>query len=217
MTDPDPRAAGTELPRVLGLTDSILLVAGVVIGSGIFLATGIMATDLPSAPLLLFAWAAGGALSLAGALAYAELGAMMPQAGGQYVYLREAYGDLAGFLFGWLTLLVYQSGSIAAVSVGFAEYLGYFFPGLGTGHEIFALPVAGWVWRVTAGQCSAAAATLLLTAVNILGVREGASLGNVLTKLTFASIGLSSLAAAHRNPRRHPCHRFRFAGLGSSR
>ncbi len=188
MTDPGARTTASDLPRVLGLTDSILLVAGIVIGSGIFLTTGIMAADLPSPALLLLVWAAGGALSLAGALAYAELGAMMPHAGGQYVYLREAYGDLAAFLFGWLTLLVYQSGSIAAVSVGFAEYLGYFFPGLGTGHELIALPVAGWIWRVSMGQCTAAAATLLLTGVNILGVREGASLGNVLTAIKVGAL-----------------------------
>lgn len=200
-----PESADTaprELPRTLGLTDSILLVAGVVIGSGIFLTTGIMAADLPSPSLLLLVWVAGGALSLAGALAYAELGAMMPAAGGQYVYLREAYGDLAAFLFGWITLLVYQSGSIAAVAVGFSEYFGSFFPSMGTGHVLLAAPVAGWTWRVTAGQLTAAAAIALLTWVNILGVREGAWVGNILTSVkigalaAFAIFGFLSTPAA---------------------
>jgi APA family basic amino acid/polyamine antiporter len=177
-----------ELPRSLGLFDASFLVAGIVIGSGIFLTTGIMARDLPSAPLLLFVWAAGGALSLAGALAYAELGAMMPAAGGQYVYLKEAYGDLAGFLFGWITLLVYQSGSIAAVSVGFAEYFGTFFPALGTGHVLYAVTAGGRTYQLTAGQITAVAATILLTWINVRGVRQGANVGNFLTAIKVAAI-----------------------------
>lgn len=182
------RASTQELPRTLGLLDSIFLVAGIVIGSGIFLTSGIMAADLPSGPLLLLVWAAGGALSLAGALAYAELGTMMPKAGGQYVYLREAYGDLSAFLFGWITLLVYQSGSIAAVSVGFAEYFGHFFPRLGTGNVLLDASVAGRSWQISAGQLTAAAAILLLTWINVRGVREGAMVGNVLTVIKVGAI-----------------------------
>ncbi|HZI94245.1 MAG TPA: amino acid permease [Patescibacteria group bacterium] len=189
MPEQEPQTSTTrELPRTLGLVDSILLVAGVVIGSGIFLTTGIMAADLPSPPLLLFVWAAGGALSLAGALAYAELGAMMPAAGGQYVYLREAYGDLAGFLFGWITLLVYQSGSIAAVSVGFSEYFGTFFPALGTGHLLLSIPFGARSWQLSAGQLVAAAAIAALTSINIFGVREGAWVGNILTSVKIGAL-----------------------------
>lgn len=86
--------------RQLGLFDSTMMMVGIVIGSGIFLTTGIMAKSIPSASLILLAWIVGGLITLAGALTYAELGAAMPEAGGQYVYLREAYGPLSGFLFG---------------------------------------------------------------------------------------------------------------------
>src|SRR5262245_53731393 len=126
------RAAAPELRRELGLLDSTLLSAGIIVGSGIFMTSGLMASSVPSSALLLLAWAVGGLLTLAGALAIAELGAAMPEAGGQYVYLREAYGPLPGFLFGWLTLLVYQPGSISALAAGSAAYLGYFVPALGT-------------------------------------------------------------------------------------
>ncbi len=118
------------LIRKLGLFDSTMMMVGIVIGAGIFLTTGIMAKSLPSSNLILLAWGVGGLLVLAGALTYAELGASFPQAGGQYVYLREAYGTMAGFLFGWILLLVSMGGAIAAAAVGFSEYLGYFFEGL---------------------------------------------------------------------------------------
>ena len=118
------------LIRQLGLFDSTMMMVGLVIGSGIFLTTGIMAKYLPSPLLILLVWIAGGLITLTGALTYAELGAAMPEAGGQYVYLREAYGPLAGFLFGWILFLVTMGGSIAALGVAFAEYFGYFFPAL---------------------------------------------------------------------------------------
>ncbi len=94
-----------RLKRQLGLFDSSMVMVGIVIGSGIFVTAGIMAKYIPSAGLILLAWTAGGLLTLAGALTYAELGAAMPEAGGQYVYLREAYGPMAAFLFGWILYL----------------------------------------------------------------------------------------------------------------
>jgi len=129
------------LLRQLGLFDSTMVVVGIVIGSGIFLTTGIMAKSIPSAGLILLAWLVGGLLTLAGALTYAELGAAMPEAGGQYVYLREAYGPMSGFLFGWILFLVYLTDGIAALALAFGEYVGYFFPSLGTEHTILALNV----------------------------------------------------------------------------
>jgi len=116
--------------RQLGLFDSAMVTVGIVIGSGIFLTTGIMAKTLPSAGWILLAWVVGGLLTMAGALTYAELGAALPEAGGQYVYLREAYGPMAGFLFGWILFLVYMTGGIAGLALAFAEYFGYFFPSL---------------------------------------------------------------------------------------
>ena len=114
---------------------------GIVIGSGIFLTTGIMAKSIPSVPLILLAWLVGGILVLAGALTYAELGAALPEAGGQYVYLREAYGPLPGFLFGWKMFLVNMTGSIAALGMAFAEYFGRFFPSFGTDAFIFSTSI----------------------------------------------------------------------------
>src|SRR6476620_12021534 len=116
------------LARVLGLRSAILLVVGSVIGSGIFLTTGGMAAVIPSASLLLMAWVLGGVLAITGALTYAEMGAMFPRSGGVYVFLKEAYGPLLAFLYGWAALLVVLSGGIAAVAVGFAEYVRYFVP-----------------------------------------------------------------------------------------
>jgi len=110
-----------NLDRQLGFFDSTMMMVGIVIGSGIYLTSGIMAQSLPSVSLLLLAWIFGGLLTLVGALIYAELGVAMPEAGGQYVYLREAYGPLAGFLFGLITLLVYLCGSVAGLAAAFAE------------------------------------------------------------------------------------------------
>lgn len=180
--------AGPQLVRGLGLLDCILLVMGTIIGSGIFLTTGIMALDLPSPLLLLLVWGVGGLLSLAGALTYAELGAAMPEAGGPYIYLREAYGPLPAFLFGWISFLVYQTGSIAAVAVGFAEYLGYFAPALGTGNILASAELFGHSVRLSAGQISASAAIVLLTLVNVFGLRAGSYVQNLFTFLKIAAI-----------------------------
>ena len=129
--DRAPCATGDEgLVRVIGLRSAILFVVGSVIGSGIFLTTGGMAAVIPSASLLLAAWILGGVLAIAGGLTYAEMGAMFPRSGGVYVFLKEAYGPLTAFLYGWAALFVVISGGIAAVAVGFAEYLSYFLPAL---------------------------------------------------------------------------------------
>lgn len=175
----------TKLTRQLGPFDSVMMMVGIVIGSGIFLTTGIMAENLPSAPLLLLAWLVGGALTLTGALTFAELGAAMPEAGGQYVYLREAYGSLAAFLFGWILFLVSMGGSIAALGVGFAEYAGYFFPSLSTTRlvcsvDLSAIGVEQKV-AVSAGQVVAVAVILGLSGCNLLGVVLGKLIQNSLT------------------------------------
>ncbi|HXB55663.1 MAG TPA: amino acid permease [Vicinamibacteria bacterium] len=178
----------TSLRRELGLLDSTLLAAGVIVGSGIFMTTGVMAVELPSAPLLLLTWAVGGLLTLAGALTISELGAAMPEAGGQYVYLREAYGPLPAFLFGWLTLLVYQPGAIAAVAAGFAAYLGYFVPALGTENVLAAITVSGRSFSLSMGQLVAAAVIVGLTALNVRGVRVGSTVQNVFTFLKLGAL-----------------------------
>ncbi|MFQ5789390.1 MAG: APC family permease [Acidobacteriota bacterium] len=185
MTDKDTTP---QLVRGLGLLDSTFIVVGVIIGSGIFLTTGVMAQSLPSAPLLMVAWVVGGLIAMTGALTYAELGAAMPEAGGQYVYLREAYGPLSAFLFGWIMFLVYQPGSIAAVATGFSLYLGYFAPSLGTENVLAAVPIAGSTFTLSAGQVVAAAVTVFLTAMNVTGLRSGAIVQNVSTFLKVTAL-----------------------------
>ncbi len=186
----NPRDTGDELVRELGLLDSTFLVIGITVGSGIFLTTGIMAESLPDPTLLLAAWLVGGLLAMAGALTYAELGAAMPQAGGQYVYLREAYGPLPAFLFGWVIFLVYQPGAVAAVATGFAVYVGYFLPALAIDNVMASGELAGVTVSLSAGQLVAAATIILLTAMNVLGVRIGAFIQNVSTVLKVAAIAI---------------------------
>lgn len=142
---------------------------GTIIGSGIFLVPAALARDLPAPGLIVLVWIAGGLLSLLGALTFAELAVERPTAGGQYVYLRDAYGPMWGFLFGWVTFLVIQTGSIAAVSVGFSQYLAAFVP----------LPP----------QLMAVLSIALLTAVNCRSLGAGAGLQNLFTVLKLTAIG----------------------------
>ena len=181
----DKETSQTGLLRKLGLFDSAMVMVGIVIGSGIFLTTGIMAKSIPSGGLILLAWFVGGLLTLAGALTYAELGAAMPEAGGQYIYLREAYGPMAGFLFGWILFLVYMTGGIAALALAFAEYTGYFFPSLGTEHIIldFSLPLFrnSFHYSLSAGQIVGVGVIVLLSIFNFVGVGFGKLIQNVFT------------------------------------
>lgn len=169
-----------------------MVMVGIVIGSGIFLTTGIMAKSIPSGGLILLAWLVGGLLTLAGALTYAELGAAMPEAGGQYVYLREAYGPMAGFLFGWILFLVYMTGGIAALALAFAEYIGYFFPYLGTNHIIVTLDIpllkGSLHYSLSAGQMIGVSVIILLSIVNFIGVGLGKSIQNVFTVIKIGTI-----------------------------
>jgi len=185
-------AGDTGLARRLGLFDSTMMMVGIVIGSGIFLTTGIMANSIPSGGLILLAWLVGGLLALAGALTFAELGAAMPEAGGQYVYLREAYGPMAGFLFGWILWLVSMGGAIAAAAVGFAEYLGFFFPDLSTARTLFSFTFSALgpdlTYSLSAGQLVAASAILVLSSVNYLGAGLGKTVQNVITVIKIGTM-----------------------------
>ena len=126
----------TEFKRGLGLYASTMVVVGSMIGSGIFLVSAEMGRQTGSPGLLLTAWVVTGVLTLAAALSYGELAAMMPRAGGQYVYLREAFSPLWGFLYGWTLFMVIQTGTIAAVAVGFARYTGYLMPWFAEDHYL---------------------------------------------------------------------------------
>jgi APA family basic amino acid/polyamine antiporter len=159
--------------RALSLRDAIALVL-TVIGTGVFLKTAPMAQLVGSPSKVLLAWLAAGLLSLAGALTYAELGAMMPEAGGEYVFLREAYGDLPAFLFGWSLVMIMASGGLAAVSTALASFLASFVPldAVFTTHDFHAL---GQVvhWRLGVQQVVAVAVILLFSWVNSRGIQLG--------------------------------------------
>ena len=176
--------ASPKLKRQLGLFDSTMMVIGIVIGSGIFMTTGLMAEALPSASFILIVWALGGVVMLAGALTYAELGAAMPKAGGQYVYLREAYGPLPAFLFGWVAFIAYLTGTNAAIAVAIAEHMGSFFPTLSPGNIILDLGF----YNLSSGQLLALSIIFGLSLVNYLGVVLGKWVQNVLTMLKIGSI-----------------------------
>src|SRR2546421_5556731 len=124
--------------RGLGLLDSTMIVAGSMIGSGIFIVSGGISKQVGSPGWLLVVWIVTGLLTVVGALSYGELAAMMPKAGGQYVYLREAFSPMWGFLYGWTLFLVIQTGTIAAVSVGFARYLGVLVPSVSESRYLMA-------------------------------------------------------------------------------
>jgi len=183
------------LDRAIGPVAATLLVIGGIIGSGIFLTTGLMAASLPSPALILTAWALGGLFALAGALSYAELAAMFPRAGGVYVYLREAFGPLPAFLYGWAMLLVALSGGVAAVAVGFADYLSYFFPSLSPAHVLATVPIGSVTWTLTAAKIVAVASIVALGGINYLGVRSGAGTNAVLTVAKIAGLLLIPIFA----------------------
>jgi APA family basic amino acid/polyamine antiporter len=181
------------LVRAIGLGSAVLIVIGAVIGSGIFLTTGGMAVHIPSPSLLLLAWALGGVLAITGGLTYAEMGAMYPRSGGVYVFLREAYGPLMAFLYGWASLVVVISGATAAVAVGFAEYLSYFVPAASTSNVLVSIAVPWGTFSISAGQLVAALSLGVLGAVNYVGVRTGNLVNVVLTAAKVA--GLLALPA----------------------
>jgi APA family basic amino acid/polyamine antiporter len=188
--DSDRTDSSSQLVRRLGSWDSTLLTIGSVIGTGIFITTADIARVLPSQGMILLVWIVGGALSLAGALTYAELGTLYPKAGGIYHFLKEAYGPLWGFLYGWSCFLIIMSGGIAALAVAFGEYLGSFLPVFSTRNSLFSLPIGSWTWSVSGGQAAAALAILVLTAINYVGLREGALVQNLLTVIKIGSIAL---------------------------
>src|SRR5215207_9687761 len=160
--------ASPKLVRALRLLDATMIVVGSMIGSGVFITSAESARLVGAPGWLLVAWALAGLLTIAGAACCAELSAMMPQAGGQYVFLREAYGPAVGFLFGWSTFLVVQTGTIAAVAVAFAKFLGVLAPGVSAEVYLVApidLGRSGFAVSLSTQQLVAVAVIVLLTAL----------------------------------------------------
>lgn len=178
----------TQLRRDLGLGAAASIVVGTVIGSGIFLVPKTMVLEVGTPQLVFLVWIFGGLLSLAGALTYAELSAMMPEAGGEYVYLRAAYGPFWGFLYSWTQMWVAKSGSIATLATAFFYYLANFQPGLE--RIIFStnLPLLG-PFELRPGQLLAMAVIMVLAVVNYFGVRVGGGVQLAVTLLKVALIG----------------------------
>ncbi|HSC78158.1 MAG TPA: amino acid permease [Candidatus Acidoferrales bacterium] len=183
-----------ELIRGLGLIASAAIVVGSVIGTGIFLVPADIAREVDSVGLVFAVWIVGGLLSLAGALSYAELGAAMPEAGGEYVFLRRAYGPLWGFLYGWEQFVIGKTGSVASIATAFAVFLGYFFGTLSQP----AVELGGWT--LNGAQLVSLAAIIGLTVINYLGIIVGGAVQTVFTILKVVIIlGLVVLGFAIGN------------------
>src|SRR4029434_7147338 len=179
----DARDSNTGFIRGLGLLDSTMIVAGSMIGSGIFIVSGGIAKQVGAPGWLLVVWIVTGVLTLMAALSYGELAAMMPRAGGQYVYLREAFSPLWGFLYGWTLFLVIQTGTIAAVSVGFARYFGALVPWIADDRYLVP-PIhlsSGYALSLSTTQLVGIMLIALLTWTNTRGLEYGKIIQNVFT------------------------------------
>jgi len=188
-----------ELVKGLGLTSSTMLVMGSMIGSGIFIVSADVARQTDSPALLIAAWAVTGFMTIVAALSYGELAAMMPRAGGQYVYLREALGPLWGFLYGWTLFLVIQTGTIAAVGVAFGKFLGVFFPSVSSTHWIWhiwrvpPIPIGPMVLGnmdvgINTQNLIAIVIVIVLSVINIFGVKTGAVIQNIFTTAKVSAL-----------------------------
>jgi APA family basic amino acid/polyamine antiporter len=179
----DADTLDTEFTRGLGLYDATMVVVGSMIGSGIFIVSADMARLVGSPGWLLLAWVVTGVLTITAALSYGELAAMMPRAGGQYVYLREAFSPLWGFLYGWTLFLVIQTGTIAAVAVAFARFLGQLVPAVSESHYLVS-PIhisAGYAVSLSTAQLVGVAMIALLTWTNTRGLEYGKVIQNIFT------------------------------------
>jgi len=192
----------TGLVRGLSAWDAALVTIGAVLGTGIFITPGDIARSLPHAGLMLLVWLVGGLVTLAGALTYAELGALYPRAGGQYEFLKEAYGRFWGFLFGWGAFFGVMTGGIAALAAGFGEYAGAFLPFFSTRHVLMEVPLGSYTWTLNGGQLAGALCLVFLTAVNYVGLKEGALLQNAVTLVKIASL-LALAVFGFITPARH--------------
>jgi APA family basic amino acid/polyamine antiporter len=203
-----PVSESTEFVKGINLTSATTLVIGSMIGSGIFIVSADMARLVASPALLILAWAVTGFMTIVGALSYGELAAMMPRAGGQYVFLRESLGPLWGFLYGWSMFTVIQTGTIAAVGVAFGKFLGVLFPVISAdkwlwhiGHvpnwSIGPLALGNMDVGLNRQNLVAIVTIILLTGINVLGVRSGALVQNIFTfAKTAALLGLVLIGAS---------------------
>src|SRR5438034_4763421 len=188
-TKPQTTEARPELARDLRLSHATAVVVGTVIGSGIFLVPAEMMQAVGSAKLVYLAWFVGGLLSFFGALTYAELGAMKPQAGGEYIYVRDGYGPLAGFLYAWTWFLIAKPASIATITAGIVRVLGSF-----SAFSFLPLPLFSWhisashVFTINYGHLVAILATIFISGLHYIGVRKAGNFQLALTVLKVVMI-----------------------------
>ncbi|MGA2297251.1 MAG: amino acid permease [FCB group bacterium] len=184
MTERDGKESEYTFKKSLNLLDSTAIVVGSMIGSGIFIVAAEMSRTLGSPGWLLIAWAIAGVMTIIGALSYGELAAMMPHAGGQYVYLREAYNPLTGFLYGWTLFLVIQTGTIAAVAMAFAKFTGVLIPWFSESNIYFQF---GYI-KLNTVQLLAIASIVILTLINLRGVSKAKVVQNIFTFTKVAAL-----------------------------
>src|SRR6267143_2753437 len=172
------RASSPELARDLGASHATAVVVGTIIGSGIFLVPAEMMQAAGTAKLVYLAWLVGGLLSFFGALTYAELGAMKPEAGGEYIYVRDGYGPLGGFLYAWTTVVISKPASIATITTGFVRILGTF-----PVFSFFSNPILTKPLSITYGQFDAIAAAAFISFLNYIGVKKAGEFQLIFTLL----------------------------------
>src|SRR6202790_3360637 len=182
--EPSSSESKPTLVRGLGLLDSVLLLVSGILGASMFLTAKDIAAPLPQPMLFLLVWVIGGVISLFGCAAFAELGSMFPESGGQYVYLREAYGDLVAFLYGWMLFAVANGGTIAALSVASAAYTGQVFPIVSQEHVVLQFASI----TITRAHIFGLILIALVTYVNVVGLRWGTLLQNLSTWTKFAAM-----------------------------
>jgi APA family basic amino acid/polyamine antiporter len=180
--------AQTELKRQIGLFSAVMLIAGDMIGTGIFISTGAIAETLPTPGGVLLVWLFGGLLALTGALTCAELSASLPYAGGDYIYIREAYGKVMGFLSGWSSFLVTFSGAIAFLAVILNGFVSFFIPALGSQEVLLSIPLPFIPINANVGMFFSMGVVLLLSGLHCLGVRQGTLMQNILTILKIGAL-----------------------------
>jgi APA family basic amino acid/polyamine antiporter len=178
----------TKLKASLGLLDGTMIVAGSMIGSGIFIVSADIIRNVGSSGWLIAVWVITGFMTLTAAVSYGELSAMFPKAGGQYVYLKEAYNKLIAFLYGWSFFAVIQTGTIAAVGVAFSKFTAYLIPAVSEDNILFSTMVGSYNFKISAAQCVSIALIILLTYINTRGVKSGKIIQNLFTITKLASL-----------------------------
>ncbi|MDB5131087.1 MAG: Serine/threonine exchanger SteT [Mucilaginibacter sp.] len=177
-----------KMKHQLGLLDGTMIVAGSMIGSGIFIVSADITRNVGSAGWLIFVWLITGFMTITAAVSYGELSGMFPKAGGQYVYLKEAYNKLIAFLYGWSFFAVIQTGTIAAVGVAFSKFTAYLIPAVSEDNILFGTYLGSWHFTISAAQCVSIVVILLLTFINTRGVQSGKLIQNTFTITKLLSL-----------------------------